>query len=289
MSGPDKVAETTIRAEDDGNTDTETSEQEEFDITDSELQEGQFLRQLEKMAPLSASNEVSKADLEASLSAAVPATSPNKEAASECYLGVVAQKWSNVAAGQEVVVANYIRSWADQKFAGRGAGIEAVDIPFGVKLTFAVSDLLCLRLCVHSEFFDSTRIKDLYALAELVVIEDGDEEDIEDGSQTRVSKQLSKETELVSTAAQNIAASLRKDLGTLILDPAAVLSGADGAEAGLKDEEVVVAGAAPPPPPGCTYRSKAVSARTATSAREGVARGMPSVSAWAWMVAMAGR
>lgn len=245
MSGPDKVAETTIRAEDDGNTDTETSEQEEFDITDSELQEGQFLRQLEKMAPSSASNEVSKADLEASLSAALPATSPKKEAASECYLGVVTQKWSNVAAGQEVVVANYIRSWADQKFAGRGAGIEAVDIPFGVKLTFAVSDLLCLRLCVHSEFFDSTRIKDLYALAELVVIEDGDEEDIEDGSQTRVSKKLSKETELVSTAAQNIAASLRKDLGTLILDPAAVLSGADGAEAGLKDEEVVVAGEKP--------------------------------------------
>ena len=61
--------------------------------------------------------------------------------------------------------------WTDQKFANRGAGIEATDIPFGVKLTLPYR-ASAPRLRVHCEFYDARRIKDLYALAELVVADD---------------------------------------------------------------------------------------------------------------------
>merc|ERR1711871_910676 len=87
------------------------SEPENACITDA-----QFEQQLERMQPLSSSNEVSKIDLEGSLS-----IDSSVRGSTYGYSGVIAQRWSNLAAGQEVVVANYIRSWTDQKFANRGA------------------------------------------------------------------------------------------------------------------------------------------------------------------------
>ena len=179
--------------------------------------------------------------------------------ATQSWTSVVVADWSSLSLSQETVVTNFIRSWTDQRFAGRGAGIEASDIPFGVQLTFAISDSLSMTIKVLSDYSGSDRIDRMFVVALLVCVEG------EDGNHPTeyatqpdppgVFRQPSSSTSgdsrreeglnLVLLAARNILHAMHSDLNALLLEPAAVVCCSEGGGGRGEEEMEVIAGDKP--------------------------------------------
>ena len=160
---------------------------------------------------------------------------------SSSWGGIAVANWSQLAISQETVVTNFIRSWADQRFAGRGAGIEARDVPFGVKLSFAISNSLTMTLKVLCAYGAIDRIDNMSVVALLVhnreeEEEEDDDDEEEDREDNDDSIQIpSGELNLVSLAAKNIVRAMHTDLKSLFLEPAPTHNDNDGSGSSHSD------------------------------------------------------
>lgn len=173
--------------------------------------------------------------------------------------GITVADWSHLAISQETVVTNFIRTWADQRFAGRGAGIEASDVPYGVKLNFAISDSYSVTLKVLCDYGGIDRIKRLFVVA--LLVHDGEDDNdypkagINHADSIDVLNEQpwsadssaydSEELKLVRMAIRNIVSALYSDLEALLLEPAASTSGNEAGMGMAGGEVEVIAGEKP--------------------------------------------